>query len=590
MRAARKSAKPAFELNFGTVEPALEGDLITAFQAEPDSDICDIKEIKKAVVETSDLSIDERIKEALSTFWGFSEFRAGQFDIIKNIVEGKDVIGIMPTGHGKSLAYQLPPLVMGKPALVISPLIALMEEQVQVLQQRGIGAAYSGQGGAGATEWEELSVLFMSPESAEKQFGRISTTDFCMVAVDEAHCVSEWGAGFRKSYRTLGVLRSILPPEVPILAITATATQSVVDDIADTLSLKSPVLLTQSFDRQNLTYSVNPLAMNTVEEIIKIVNDESCSIIYCSSIKDSERLCRLLQQAGLSVGLYHAGLSPSVRFENQRRFMSGDVKTVVCTIAFGMGIDKPDVRHVIHYGPCKSINEYYQQTGRAGRDGKPAHCTMFVTASNIMSHVSRYTANVTPSFKQLFLNEISEMIHYIETPETVCRRVPLLSHFGEEYKSDPKNGCGACDHCLSKKTFEKVNITRQASDMLQLLSGQKYRSCLNVIHAIYLGTDDNMWNTNNPMLGQARRSRSAMWSKNPEFDLRKTKAYIHEVLKALRKLDLAESKIFDTWRPQETWDITPFGKSMIRSLKRGSILTVSADTKLSDFINGEKVF
>eukprot|EP01060_Flectonema_neradi_P038836 TRINITY_DN8285_c0_g1_i3.p1 TRINITY_DN8285_c0_g1~~TRINITY_DN8285_c0_g1_i3.p1 ORF type:complete len:606 (+),score=86.24 TRINITY_DN8285_c0_g1_i3:152-1819(+) len=530
--------------------------------------------------------LEANLYHTLTSYWGHDTFREGQLEIIKNIVQGKDVIGVMPTGHGKSLTYQLPPLIVDKPALVISPLIALMEEQVATLQQLGIGAAYSGIGGAGSIDWETLNVLFMSPESAEKQLGRIATTDFSLIAVDEAHCVSDWGSGFRKSYRSLGVLRDIVPNEVPILAITATATQSVVDDIAASLSLRSPTLVTQSFNRPNLTYNINPLYSDTIPKIIKIVASGGCSIVYCMTVKESERLCRALQAANLSAAVYHAQLSQVERQENQRRFMTGNVDTMVCTIAFGMGIDKRDVRHVIHYGSCKSVNEYYQQTGRAGRDGKPATCTMFCNPKSIICSLPRYIENVSPSFRQPFLNEVAEMIHFIETPETVCRRKVLLNHFGEEYKHE---NCGSCDHCLSNKQFTTIDIAPQARHLLKLISTLRYECTSEVLHKIYMGLEKGQWYQSNSLFG-CGRSRRAMWKRSMK-DLKESYTYIHTVLKILREMGLVESKIPFRKLLLELWVVTPSGFHAMRKLRhKAHKLPVKTSTKVAERLLGDKVY
>ena len=382
----------------------------------------------------------------MKSYFGHAHFRPGQYEVIDNVLQGKSVIAVMPTGHGKSLCYQLPGLVNKKPTLVISPLIALMEEQVTTLKLKGIRAAYSGKGEAYAQDWDTLDVLFMSPESATLQSERLEQTDFGLIAIDEAHCVSEWGGDFRPKYKTISFLHDI-HPHVPLLQITATATREVVDDVAAVFGMKDYEFLSHSFNRPNLHYSVRPVTETTQDLIAKICKTETCSIVYCLTIKECERLHAYLLAKGVNTALYHGKMATSARMKAQEAFMSEEATVIVCTVAFGMGIDKPNVRHVIHYGNVKSMTDYYQQTGRAGRDGRAARCTMFISPHNLVRNLA-FILNRKQSddMRARIRDEVRAIVDFVELDPGTCRRVPLMAHFGERY-AVPAGGCGACDHC-----------------------------------------------------------------------------------------------------------------------------------------------
>eukprot|EP01059_Diplonema_ambulator_P009694 TRINITY_DN1963_c0_g1_i2.p1 TRINITY_DN1963_c0_g1~~TRINITY_DN1963_c0_g1_i2.p1 ORF type:complete len:735 (+),score=232.84 TRINITY_DN1963_c0_g1_i2:52-2256(+) len=494
VRAARRravqEASRGFRLNFGTVdfEVGLEGKS-GYFEFGTDTEVKGLARERARPGNSIPLSkMSSLLHELLKDFWGYDEFKPGQLEVIEKLLGGEDVIATMPTGHGKSLLYQLPPLAMGKPSLVISPLIALMEEQVIGLKQRGITAAYSGKGDAYQQDWDTLDVLFMSPEAVTKQIGRIAHTDFGLVAIDEAHCVSEWGIQFRPTYRSLSVLRET-HPHVPMLAITASATEHVVSDIRDVLYMKDPALVTHSFNRPNLHYTVLPKDHTTREKVRDIVMSESCSIIYCMTIKQCEALHSYLVREGVSVALYHGDMDIASRMTNQRAFMYEDVNCIVCTVAFGMGIDKPNVRHVIHMGHCKSLTDYYQQTGRAGRDGAPSRCTMFISVADVVNKGSFLLNGLTETHAKASLNDISALIEFCELDAQTCRRVPLLAHFNESYQT-PKEGCGGCDNCdtLSNDNIQhEVDITELGNQILRMAFGIKFATSLDKMMATFMG-------------------------------------------------------------------------------------------------------
>ncbi len=345
---------------------------------------------------------DERLKETLKRYWGYDTFREGQEDIIKSILSGSDTLVLMPTGGGKSLTFQLPALVMDGLTVVITPLISLMKDQVDRLRAMGI-AAMSIDGSMSATEidyaldnciYGDYKFLYVSPERIvtslfQYRFGRMKVS---LIVVDEAHCISQWGYDFRPPYLKIGTLRE-LHSKVPIIALTATATEVVAQDIIKYLSLKKPYIYRQSFVRKNISF----LARNVedkIEHIFKVVNNVAgCGVIYVSRRKDAEEIADILIKEGVSADFYHAGLSSKMRRMKQERWMSGAARVIVATNAFGMGIDKSDVRFVIHHSPPQSLESYYQEAGRAGRDGKESYAVLLYDKSDRRSGVSRLTSS-----------------------------------------------------------------------------------------------------------------------------------------------------------------------------------------------------
>ena len=409
------------------------------------------------------------LEEALKHFFGYDTFRLEQQQIIEEVLQNRDLLIIMPTGGGKSLCFQLPALLKPGLTVVVSPLIALMQDQVDALQDNGIGATFLNS----SLNWEEvrsreaailngkIKLLYVAPERLlgekflpflEQVRSQIGISAF---AIDEAHCVSEWGHDFRPEYRQMKQLRQRYP-DVPILALTATATGRVRQDIIQQLTLKQPGIHVASFNRPNLYYEVQPKQRQSYNQLLKQVRSHKGSgIIYCLSRRKVDEIAFRLQQDGISALPYHAGLSDEDRSTNQTRFIRDDVEVMVATIAFGMGINKPDVRFVIHYDLPRNLESYYQESGRAGRDGEPAHCTLFFGASDIRTVDYLIEQKPDPKEQRVARQQLRQVIEYAEG--TDCRRTIQLSYFGERFKGD----CSNCDNCRSPKPVEDWTIEAQ---------------------------------------------------------------------------------------------------------------------------------
>jgi len=411
----------------------------------------------------------QSLEEALKQFFGYDNFRLGQRQIIEEALQDRDLLIIMPTGGGKSLCFQLPALLKPGLTVVVSPLIALMQDQVDALQDNGIGATFLNS----SLSWEDvrsrefailkgkIKLLYVAPERLlgekflpflEQVRSQIGISAF---AIDEAHCVSEWGHDFRPEYRQMKQLRQRYP-DVPILALTATATGRVRQDIIQQLTLKQPGIHVASFNRPNLYYEVQPKQRQSYNQLLKQVRSHKGSgIIYCLSRRKVDEIAFRLQQDGISALPYHAGLSDEDRSTNQTRFIRDDVEVMVATIAFGMGINKPDVRFVIHYDLPRNLESYYQESGRAGRDGEPAHCTLFFGASDIRTVDYLIEQKPDPKEQRVARQQLRQVIEYAEG--TDCRRTIQLSYFGERFKGD----CSNCDNCRSPKPVEDWTIEAQ---------------------------------------------------------------------------------------------------------------------------------
>ena len=403
----------------------------------------------------------------LKEVFGYTHFRGNQENVIRHILDGKNTFVIMPTGAGKSMCYQLPSLVTEGMAVVISPLIALMKNQVDQMIAFGINAQYLN---STLTKGEmtrvkkaclsgETQLLYVAPESLTKpeNIDFLKQTNIAFVAVDEAHCISEWGHDFRPEYRRIKEIIAQIG-DLPIIALTATATPKVQLDIQKNLNMEDAQIFKSSFNRTNLFYEVRQKkhAKKQLIEFLKNKKGDS-GIIYCLSRKKVEEIAELLTVNGYNARPYHAGLEPAVREKNQDDFLNEDVDIVVATIAFGMGIDKPDVRFVIHYDVPKSLEGYYQETGRAGRDGLDGHCLMLYSHNDI-NKLEKFNKDKPVQERENSRVLLQEMSFYAESP--VCRRKQLLHYFGEEYLVD---NCGGCDNCVNPKDrFEGKDYVEKA--------------------------------------------------------------------------------------------------------------------------------
>lgn len=397
----------------------------------------------------------EVLKEQLKLTFGFDQFRGEQEQIIKNTIEGHHSFVLMPTGAGKSLCYQLPAIVMEGTAIIISPLIALMKNQVDQMIAFGINAQFLNSSLSKAeinkVKSEVLNgsvkLLYIAPESLNKQenLSFLKQAIISFVAIDEAHCISEWGHDFRPEYRKIKTIIEEIDPKLPIIALTATATPKVQQDIQKTLGLEDATVFKTSFNRKNLYYEIRS-KHEIDKQLIRYIKSHSgkAGIIYCLSRKKVEDVAELLHVNGVNALPYHAGLEPNVRMANQEAFLNEEVDVMVATIAFGMGIDKPDVRFVIHYDAPKSLEGYYQETGRAGRDGLDGTCILFFAQDDI-EKLDKFNKNKGISEKENAKLLLAEMEDFANLG--VCRRKQLLHYFGEHLAED----CGFCDNCLHPK-------------------------------------------------------------------------------------------------------------------------------------------
>ena len=419
------------------------------------------------------------LTDALKKYFGFDTFKGNQEAIIRNLLAGNDTFVLMPTGGGKSLCYQLPSLIMDGTAIVISPLIALMKNQVDAMrnfsEEDGVAHFINSSLNKSAIDQVKSDILsgktkllYVAPESLTKEenVDFLKGVKISFYAVDEAHCISEWGHDFRPEYRRIRPIINEIG-KAPVIALTATATPKVRMDIQKNLGMQDAQEFKSSFNRPNLYYEVRSKTNNIDRDIIKFIknNPEKSGIIYCLSRKKVEELAEILQANGINARPYHAGMDSLTRTKNQDDFLMEKVDVIVATIAFGMGIDKPDVRFVIHYDIPKSLEGYYQETGRAGRDGGEGQCITFYTNKDLQK-LEKFMQGKPVAEQEIGKQLLLETAAYAES--SVCRRKTLLHYFGEEYTEE---NCGNCDNCLNPK--KKVEAKNQLKELLEVVQAVK---------------------------------------------------------------------------------------------------------------------
>ena len=463
------------------------------------------------------------LSKELKKYFGFSSFKGQQKEIISTLLAGKDVFVLMPTGGGKSLCYQLPAMISEGTAIVVSPLIALMKNQVDAVNGLSSvsGVAHVLNSSLNKAQTNQVfsdirsgvtKLLYVAPESLikEEYLEFLKEVKISFVAIDEAHCISEWGHDFRPEYRNLKLIIDKIA-DVPVIALTATATPKVQDDIQKTLGMTDAVVFKSSFNRANLFYEVRP-KINVDKEIVKFINQRKgkSGIVYCLSRRKVEEFAQLLQVNGINALPYHAGLDQKTRVANQDKFLMEEADVIVATIAFGMGIDKPDVRFVIHYDFPKSLESYYQETGRAGRDGGEGYCLAFYDPKDI-EKLEKFLAQKPVSEREIGLQLLNEVVGYAET--SMSRRQYILYYFGEEF--DPRNGDGAsmCDNSVNPPTL--IDATADLKTVLKLIRDLDQKFKAKELIGVLLGKENPVTKSyrleTHPMFGIGKNHAENYW-------------------------------------------------------------------------------
>ncbi len=430
--------------------------------------------------------------EILERYYGYRFFKEGQQQVIDSIIAGRDTLGIMPTGGGKSICYQIPALLLPGTTIVISPLISLMKDQVDALQELGIPATFINSSLDGAEAERRLQqarhgsyrLLYIAPERLESQrfMGMLAALPISLIAVDEAHCVSHWGHDFRPSYLAIAPMIGRLRQRPAVAAFTATATPEVRDDIVRLLRLDCPEIYIAGFDRPNLSLAV-VRGENKRDYLRRYVqaHRNQAGIVYAATRREVDRICASLQQQGLAAGRYHAGLSDRERAQNQEQFLYDDIRIMVASNAFGMGIDKSNVRYVIHYNMPRSIEAYYQEAGRAGRDGDPADCILLFSPQDV--HIQKFLIEqspITPERQAQEYHRLQLIVDYCHTPS--CLRNYILDYFGEQTHGP----CDRCGNCQDDR--ELVDATEEARQIFTCVLSLRERFGMTLVAAVLRGS------------------------------------------------------------------------------------------------------
>ena len=499
------------------------------------------------------VNIPQSPETILHTVFGYQQFKPLQREVIQNVRNKRDTLAIMPTGGGKSLCYQIPALLLPGLTVVVSPLIALMKDQVEQLDALGVPALFLNssltfddyQTNMALVRSGKIKLLYVAPETllTPRLLNLLETATLSCLTIDEAHCISEWGHDFRPEYRQIVQVRQRFPQAV-CLALTATATDRVRQDIKDTLAFRDDNEFVASFDRENLMIEVQPKTDPGAQTLALLQRfPDQSGIIYCFSRKQVDELTAFLAAKGYSVRSYHAGLSDYERTTNQEAFIRDNVQIIVATIAFGMGINKPNVRFVVHYDLPKSIESYYQEIGRAGRDGLPAHCLLLYSYSDV-AKLRYFIDQKAQNERQVDYLHLNALTSYAENP--ICRRVLLLAYFGEKYNN---GNCGACDNCL-KANNEPEDITIPAQKFLSCVRRTGERFAATHITHVLLGID-------NEKVLKYHHQELSTFSIGKEFT---RKQWLHIAQQLLQKGLLDQSN--DLYRVLR---LTPKGSEMLKS-------------------------
>ncbi|MBK7853241.1 MAG: DNA helicase RecQ [Bacteroidetes bacterium] len=485
----------------------------------------------------------------LKSFFGFSNFRLNQEAIIHSVMQKHDVLALMPTGGGKSVCFQVPALMMDGVTVVISPLIALMKDQVDALRLNGIEAAFFNSTQSSGEQDEilnslnsgKLKLIYLAPERIASFLPILERIPVSLFAIDEAHCISHWGHDFRPDYLTLSKIKERFP-NVPIIALTATADVLTRNDIVEKLQLHKPDIFISSFNRANIRYTVEK-KRNHVARIIEFLNEhrEDSGIIYCLSRKNTEDLADQLQEEGFAATAYHAGLDNETRKNRQEQFKRDEIRIMVATIAFGMGIDKSNVRYILHVNLPKNIESYYQETGRAGRDGLPSEAILFYSAGDVITLKSFATIEGNAEQSKIMIRKLEKMADYAESRR--CRRETILNYFDEPFKGP----CGNCDVCLRSNAVELFDGTIIAQKALSAVSRLKERFGIGYVIDFLKGSQsEKIWEEHRylPTFGKGNEFTRDQWrayikdlleqgylrQSNNEFSVLQLTEFAHEVL------------------------------------------------------------
>ena len=522
--------------------------------------------------------------QALQKYFGYSAFRHDQEAIITELLEGNDVLALMPTGGGKSLCYQLPAVLLNGLTIVISPLIALMKDQVDALNLGGIPAAFYNSSQSPNEQQDiinrlknnQIRLLYLAPErlfaNESKLISFLQSLPVCLIAIDEAHCISHWGHDFRPEYLMLAGLKNEFP-KIPVIALTATADKLTRKDILEKLALHQPKQFVSSFNRANITYRVSAKksSLNQVLDFLETRKDDS-GIIYCLSRKSTEAMAEDLNASGYLAAAYHAGLDNATKAKNQEAFLRDEIRIIVATIAFGMGINKSNVRYVVHADLPKNIEGYYQETGRAGRDGLPSEALLLYSYGDVskLQYFARIEDN--PEQTKILLDKLDDMVKYCQLRS--CRRQYLLNYFGEV---SPSN-CGSCDICLSE--FKKFDATVIAQKALSAVSRLKERFGVNFVIDFLRGSKSEKIREEHQLLktyGAGKEISKADWQRyirelvntgylrfsDDEYPVLKLTPKSEAVLKGFEKVELIA---LETTKERKA-EIPPYEEKLFNRLK-----------------------